>query len=610
MSLHRTRELPPRWGPTLAAFQGYERMCDSEGATPGMTSDPQVWAILAMLAFAFVLALAQGDRVASERRTRLLIDRLDDDRLPSDTDRDGQLKLLRERDPAFDADALRQRTRRIVCAVEEAWTRGDLAGVRPLLSDGSYQRLVTQLALARTFGVRRVVADLEAREVRLSAMEIAGHFEAAHMGIRARGRLRFVPSALGDDKALEAAREADAQNFDSIWSFIRRRGTPTRTAGIAEGRCPNCGAAFKSGATGRCEFCEAVVNSGDYDWVVAKTSHVGEFSVTGYAAPGLAEVRQRDGDLAVQVIEDRAALLFWRFTEAMVLENPTRLRKVASDALVRRVEGRIADFRSHSLREWYHDVSLNGVDLLSIDVDENGRDYANVRLRWSGSRVVSGRGAPKLDTVRNRVEMIVMTRNVGALTDKVAGALTYRCWRCHGPLGDSDSTICDYCAAEQVDGAHHWHMTSFQSYQRWLSQRPARLERLEHVHARAARTFPVQFRSERQRLLRLMVAMAAADGVVDSRETRLLYGQARRWGIGPDELEGYLRSPEVEEEDLPTAGEGPAFIAGLVEVALADGRVDSAERKLLEMVADSLRLPRTALDDAIRRQTQPGAGSR
>jgi hypothetical protein len=269
---------------------------------------------------------------------------------------------------------------------------------------------------------------------------------------------------------------------------------------------------------------------------------------------------------------------FWRYIEAKVLQDPTRLRKVASPGFVESIVSHLIELRGRGQREWFHGVSLCGVDVITFNLDNDGVDYANVRVRWAGSRLVGPADEPKRKAPVERTHVLTLSRNSGARTDKTAGALTYRCWSCHGPLGDSDSTTCDYCAAEQVDGAHHWQVRS-----PW-----------------AGRRYPVQYRSERRRLLRLMVAMASADGYVSWKETRLLYSQARRWSISPDaELESYLRSPEVDPADLPGPGEAQEFLGGLLEIAAIDGEIDPKERQLLILVARSLNYSDETLDRMI-----------
>jgi uncharacterized tellurite resistance protein B-like protein len=542
----------------------------------------------------------------AEASSRNAIDSLGADLLPDDDDRERKMQALRERDPRFDVEVLKQRVSRIFLLVQEALVRRNVAAIRPYVTDSMYQRFNTGLALARAFGLRDVALDVKIQDVRLSALEVADHFEVAHIGFRTTARIAEVPADSADEVALDAASRFAETPLEEVWSFIRRRGTKTAKVSLAEGKCPNCGAPFQGGATGRCSHCEAVVNSGDYDWVLGKVSQIEEFSVTGLGAPGLEQLRARDPDLAVELIEDRASLQFWRYIEAKVLEDPTRLRKVASAPFVKSIVSHQAELRGRGQREWFHQVSLNGVDVITFNLDNDGIDYANVRVRWAGSRVVGPVGQPQRKAPSERVHVLTLFRNVGARTDKAAGALTYRCWSCHGPLGDSDSTTCDYCNAEQVDGDHHWQVRSFETYERWLSRQPPEFRASRVKAPWANRRYPVEYRSERRRLLRLMVAMASADGHVDWKETRLLYSQARRWDISPDELEGYLRSPEVDDADLPGPGEAKEFLGGLLEIAAVDGEIDRKERQILTLVARSLNYSDETLDQMITRALMAG----
>ena len=50
-------------------------------------------------------------------------------------------------------------------------------------------------------------------------------------------------------------------------TFIRKKGYKT-TSNERKINCPNCGAFTKITSSGRCEYCNSVITTGEHDWVL------------------------------------------------------------------------------------------------------------------------------------------------------------------------------------------------------------------------------------------------------------------------------------------------------------------------------------------------------
>jgi tellurite resistance protein len=90
-----------------------------------------------------------------------------------------------------------------------------------------------------------------------------------------------------------------------------------------------------------------------------------------------------------------------------------------------------------------------------------------------------------------------------------------------------------------------------------------------------------------------MAAMAMADGVVDESERKLLKMASDRWGIPWANIELALNAaPGSLFDKLISKGssEAESFMKELVAVAMADGKIDSKEKKMLEVAATHLGL--------------------
>ena len=119
--------------------------------------------------------------------------------------------------------------------------------------------------------------------------------------------------------------------------------------------------------------------------------------------------------------------------------------------------------------------------------------------------------------------------------------------------------------------------------------------RFDAISAKAVASPPAQMITdvrERQRLLYMMAAMAAADGVVDERERKLLKLYSERWSIPWANVEMALSAgAQLFDRLLPKGSpEAEAFLRSLLQMALVDGRIDKQERKMLEYAAQQLGL--------------------
>jgi uncharacterized membrane protein YebE (DUF533 family) len=135
-------------------------------------------------------------------------------------------------------------------------------------------------------------------------------------------------------------------------------------------------------------------------------------------------------------------------------------------------------------------------------------------------------------------------------------------------------------------GERDWVLTAVSSWEGFVARRGT----TPRGPAPAAAKVPD--REERERLLYLMAAMAASDGVVDAKERQLLKLCAERWSVPWANVELALSSGPSLFDRLISRGsaEAESFLRELVQMALVDGKIDRKERKLLEAAAGHLGL--------------------
>jgi len=544
--------------------------------------EPRVGIPLVLVA---VVAYLVYQRTRGDASTRRALDRAEADRRTtvSSASVEAWVSAVKGADPGFELLAFLDRVRDLVGRVNEAWFRRNLEPVRRFLSDATWQRLSAQLMLIDRQGLRDALAELELLDLQVIGLEQTPAYQTLHVRVTASQRDADAPASFSDEEARALARRQPPERYTEVWSLVRRPGATGR--GSWDG-CPNCGAPFDGGAANRCQSCGAIVNSGAHDWVVAEITQGSEYRASQEAAEGLARARQADPALAVEVVEDRASLLFWRWVEAQASGHTERLVKLAAPALVEALQGELDGLHARGQRRTFLECAVGAVEVRRFWLDGDAERVA-VEVRWSarlGVGPADGR-PPRLPTLPQR-SALVLRRKAGATSSAERGLSTCRCPSCGAPLTDNGQPSCEYCGAALASGELDWILEALLPWEGWAAQRGP---------GDGAGTAPgprMPDGEERERLVYLMAAMAAADGQVDARERQLLKLAATRWRVPWANVELALSASGGLFEKLLQRGsaEAEAFLGELVSMARADGVIDRRERRLLESAAAHLGL--------------------
>lgn len=488
----------------------------------------------------------------------------------------GWVSALQAKDPTFDLLHLLDNTKKLFVELQRAWFGRQLEPVRRYLSDATYQRLSVQLALLAAAGVRDAIAEPTVLDLKLVGLEQSQWFDTAHIMVRAQMRDTDVPATASDAEALAIASKENPSQFVEVWSFVRKPGALTKpNQELFAGACPNCGAPFGGGASNRCDHCGGVVNSGNYDWVLAEITQGSEYSRANGAVEGFSRARQNDPALNTEALEDRAALCFWKWVEAQATHEVSRLTKVATAPFRERTAAELSALAGASRRRLYRECAIGAVETRKLEA-VGDRERAHVEVRWS-ARLADGPARP----IPQR-SVLTLERSSSAKTHVEHGLSSYRCSNCHAPATDNGETVCEFCghAFDAADG--DWVLGDLRTWEAYRGATPSSGPSAAHVP-------PLE---ERERLVYLMAAVAAADGVVDARERALLRECAERWGVSFANVELALGAGDGLFTRLLAKGstDAEALLCELVQLAKADGAIDRKERKLLDAAAAHLGL--------------------
>ena len=261
-----------------------------------------------------------------------------------------------------------------------AWCAGDMLPARAFASDGVYSRFQVQLALMRQENRHNVMSDARVLFTTIEAVEDAAPLDVVHVRLTAQARDTEVPWTTDAAQIQAALAQAPVTPYTEIWTLIRCSGAQTKPGDFAgRGRaCPKCGAPLAGGEMLKCRYCGALVCSGEHDWVLAEITQLEEWRPTSGRPPGLEALRAVDPAVAGEVLEDRAAYLFWKWIEAGRAQNAAPMRKCASAALLASGARRGVDRAARATCRWAGPTSSR-----ARWAAPDGFDHVDVLVKWS-----------------------------------------------------------------------------------------------------------------------------------------------------------------------------------------------------------------------------------
>jgi predicted lipid-binding transport protein (Tim44 family) len=177
----------------------------------------------------------------------------------------GKLAALGERDPTFSWSAFVARVELVFHAFHEAWSKQELAGVRPYLSDALFGTQRYWVLAYKAQHLRNITADRNVLEVVLARVLADAFFDSITVRVYARCR----DFTLDEADRVVAGSKTDARRYSEYWTFLRAKGASG--AARSEAVCPSCGApAAGISMAGTCGSCSAKITMGEFDWVLSR----------------------------------------------------------------------------------------------------------------------------------------------------------------------------------------------------------------------------------------------------------------------------------------------------------------------------------------------------
>jgi hypothetical protein len=261
------------------------------------------------------------------------------------------------------------------------------------------------------------------------------------------------------------------------WHLSRAHGVLSRTPDRARVFvCPSCGAPLDSMEGGRCKYCQATVDTGQFDWVV-EAVEIAERETRGPQLTGTTEEKgtdrptivdrdlqarygeltQRDPAFVWPAFQSRVALILQAMQTSWSNRDWAKIRPFVSDNLFQMLSYWIEAYKKERLRNVTEGARVEQIELVRISSDKFF-DALTVRLFATSldytiadddGRVVAGsRQKP-----RRYSEYWTLIRGSARKGPTRTDAA---CPSCGAPLKIEMAGHCEYCRAKVTSGDFDW----------------------------------------------------------------------------------------------------------------------------------------------------------
>lgn len=182
----------------------------------------------------------------------------------------GEINKIKTSDPGFNEQLFKDKVQAAFFKIQEGWERQDTTVMRPYVSDSVLQRFSNQLADLKSRGEKNVLENIVIGHTDINNVSSDTSFNYITVKIDASCADYTVNS---QNQMIKGSKTPSG--FTEYWTFLRTIGVKTNLdKQLKDNKCPNCGGALEVNATGKCNYCGAIVTSGQFDWVLSEIRQV------------------------------------------------------------------------------------------------------------------------------------------------------------------------------------------------------------------------------------------------------------------------------------------------------------------------------------------------
>jgi len=347
---------------------------------------------------------------------------------------------IKKNDPDFQEDDFFAKTKFIGEKIVESWSSGNMEPVRHFISAGVFQRFQIQLKLLKEIdGNKNLMKDFKIDHQSIIGFDSSGDYQTVHLMLNCSAKDITVPISVSEPEIERKFKHANIGSYREIYSFSRKTSAATQIGkDLIHNQCPSCGGDTNaSHITTKCQYCGNIFNSGECDWVLSEITQEVEWNPNRFIDNESFVQKYPDCPTSVQLLEDRASALLWKWIYAKSLGDETILkREVANESLLKKSKQ----------KEVFYIPVIGSAEMQNLN-KENGSFRTDCNFRWSASR--SSNAIP--EHKRNTLKLILNTTR-----DAKLGFSESACKNCGAPYPEVDATHCIYCKEPIPEIVNDW----------------------------------------------------------------------------------------------------------------------------------------------------------
>ena len=484
--------------------------------------------------------------------------------------------------PSFDELKFKEKASTAFMQIQQAWADKDLSNVRRYISDGMYQRLITQIKMMDLLDQRNILSKIDIKGIYIDKVLQDGNYDVIHVAIHASIVDSFI------SKKHKKLNSGGYEQFVEYWSFIQKRGIESKDM-YSVASCPNCGSELpkEAGEISKCEHCGTLTNSGSYDWVLAEITQADDYvtskplnDLSHNLSERVVELANDNEDFSVQLLEDKLSNGYLQIETAKVFKKPEMMRRFVSDEVYEKLSLQIeSDPKFIYNRIFLSDVTLIGAlqqgekNILAISVKSA---FQRVSINNNKLNIID----PQVST---KTEIVLFSRDIKANENK--GSLyAHQCPSCGAPVEDTTDMNCVYCSALLNSTENEWIITEILTLNQYMEFFKA------NSQAFLAKLNPKkvnQMYKVRDYAFNNVLIMIAADGIFDVEEVDFANKMASKMGYNTTKVQGLIDMAKNKQLkiQMPNDKKECEKIYKLMEKAAnVDNKVAPEEQELLDYI--------------------------
>lgn len=170
-------------------------------------------------------------------------------------------------DPEFSEAEFKEKLSNMYVHFQNSWQAKDMSDLRPYLTDAMYAQFDRQLDNYRRNKQTNYIERIAVLDVTLRGWKQ----QSGNDVIVAELRTRIVDYVQDDTTGVLIRGSKTAEKFMTYeWTLVRTSGQTTSSAsGLTSQTCPHCGAKIDMNHSAKCEYCDSILTTDTFDWVVS-----------------------------------------------------------------------------------------------------------------------------------------------------------------------------------------------------------------------------------------------------------------------------------------------------------------------------------------------------